>query len=114
MKQNCKFSIIIPVLNEGKEINSLIRSLERNKDCEIVVVDGAKNKNTLKKIKEKVVKICSSKGRARQMNAGAKRAKGKYLVFLHADTELPKDALRSIQKVRIKFPAGSYDQGYRT
>jgi rSAM/selenodomain-associated transferase 2 len=36
--------------------------------------------------------IRSARGRALQMNAGAAKASGNVLLFLHADTHLPKDA----------------------
>ncbi|MBS3168668.1 TIGR04283 family arsenosugar biosynthesis glycosyltransferase [Candidatus Woesearchaeota archaeon] len=95
-----KFSIIIPVYNE-EGINSLIKELndlELIKKAEIIVVDGNKN-TTIKKIKFKgIIKIISEKGRAKQMNLGAKNAKGDILIFLHADTKLQKDALTKIEK----------------
>jgi rSAM/selenodomain-associated transferase 2 len=42
--------------------------------------------------------LCSEQGRGRQMNTGAAAATGDILVFLHADTTLPRDALQNIRK----------------
>lgn len=68
------------------------------KDCEIIVVDGD-DSSTLDLIQRTdVIKIASVKGRATQMNAGAKIAVGEYLLFLHADTVLPQNAAALVQK----------------
>ena len=96
----CPFSIIIPVLNEGDRINSLIDHLHgQGSDSvhEIIVVDGDLQGSTVNAIvAEDVVKIKTEKCRARQMNAGAEVARGRVLIFLHADTALPEGALEKI------------------
>jgi len=114
-----KFSIIVPVLHERKRINELIERLNRldsEKSCEIIVVDGAQERNTLEAIHTNdVVKISSKKGRARQMNAGASVARGKILVFLHADTDLPIGALKKMDAVAERgYMAGAFDLGIRS
>jgi rSAM/selenodomain-associated transferase 2 len=95
-----KFSIIIPTLNEEKTIQSCLLALQPLRaDCEIIVVDGGSTDNTkilARPLADKV--ITSAKGRARQMNSGARRASGEVLIFLHADTRLPENALPSIQR----------------
>ena len=100
---SCKFSIIIPVLNEVDHINSLIEHINKlssGKDLEIIVVDGSQNKETINAIKNpKVISISSEKGRARQLNAGAAIARGGVLIFLHADTRLPSTSLEKINRV---------------
>jgi len=40
--------------------------------------------------------VTSCRGRARQMNTGARAARGDILVFLHADTRLPDGALAAV------------------
>ncbi|MCF6204791.1 MAG: TIGR04283 family arsenosugar biosynthesis glycosyltransferase [Methylococcaceae bacterium] len=88
-------SIIIPTLNEQNNIQLCLEALQplRNKS-EIIVVDGRSIDETVEisKLLANSV-IISAKGRARQMNAGAEKAKGEILVFLHADTFLPENAL---------------------
>jgi rSAM/selenodomain-associated transferase 2 len=92
-------SIIIPVINEERIINQTLERLRNSKasgSYEIIVVDGNVSGNTLRAITEKkIIKIKSSCGRGAQMNAGARAAKGRILLFLHADTILPKNAIDS-------------------
>jgi len=95
------FSIIIPVFYEAKIINTLLDSLDQLKSdesFEIFVVDGSPTQDTLQVISKKnVMKYISPQGRGRQMNEGAAHATGDILIFLHADTFLPFNALSLIQ-----------------
>lgn len=100
MSDKCRFSIIIPVLHESGIINALLDSLqqlEHEKPFEIIVVDGSKTQDTLQVISDTTVrKYACLQGRGRQMNEGAAHAIGDILVFLHADTFLPPNALSQI------------------
>lgn len=104
--EETQFSIIVPVLHESDNINPLIEhleSLEGDASPQIIVVDGSPDRDTIKAIKsKKVIKVSAPKGRGRQMNAGASVAKGKILLFLHADTKLPRNALRKVSFVMAK------------
>jgi len=110
-----KFSIIIPVLHEGDTINSLLETLhnlESDEYYEIIVVDGSPEKDTIRVIKNKdVISLGAAQGRARQMNAGASIAHGEILVFLHADTQLQRDALNKIREVmeQKQYVGGAFD-----
>lgn len=88
-------SIIIPTLNEQPFIVNTLLHLQplRAAGTEIIVVDGGSQDNT-RQLAEPLVDyfIEVSKGRAQQMNEGARHAKGKVLLFLHADTVLPNQA----------------------
>jgi len=93
-------SIVIPALNEEKVIaNTLKCLLSLAGDYEVIVVDGGSQDRTLEIVRlyESVTLIVSDKGRAIQMNAGAAQARGEFILFLHADTLLPKHALTTIQ-----------------
>ncbi len=92
-----KISIIIPVLNEEKSISKLLDYLiEIQKPeftKEIIVVDGGSQDNTLAIVEKysEIKIIHSNKGRAKQMNLGAKNATSEILYFLHCDTFPPKN-----------------------
>lgn len=94
------FSIIIPTLNEEKTIESCLSALQPlRSNCEIIIVDGGSTDNTRVIARSQADKVVSSdKGRARQMNNGARHASGNVLIFLHADTSLPEIALQLIQQ----------------
>jgi rSAM/selenodomain-associated transferase 2 len=114
------FSIIVPVFHEAERINDLIahlRHLGPEEEREILVVDGAPEKDTLRVIHDDgIVKISSEKGRAKQMNAGASVARGEVLIFLHADTELPQNALKRINAfIKTKeYAGGAFDLGIKS
>lgn len=115
-----KFSFIVPVFHEANRINDLIEHLnhlDSEKELEIIVVDGCEEKDTLSALRnEKVIKISSEKGRAKQMNAGASVARGEVLIFLHADTELPARALKKIGSFieKQECVAGAFDLGIKS
>jgi rSAM/selenodomain-associated transferase 2 len=94
------FSIIIPTLNEEKTIEPCLSALQPlRSNCEIIIVDGGSTDNTIVIAGTLADKVVSSdKGRARQMNNGARYASGNVLIFLHADTSLPENALQLIQQ----------------
>jgi rSAM/selenodomain-associated transferase 2 len=100
--QTVQFSIIVPVLAEQGGINQIIDQLYLQAGidrCQIIVVDGDPAGTTIKALKHaRVTTLISPKGRAVQMNRGAERAQGQILLFLHADTQLPDQALLSIEQ----------------
>ena len=110
-----RFSIIIPVLNEQTQINSVLAHLEKlncRNLAEIIVVDGDPDGQTIKTINDdSVIKLISKKGRAVQMNAGAEIARGQILIFLHADTRLPESALEKIDNClqNQKYVGGAFN-----
>ncbi len=95
----CKISIIIPVLNEQSNLSQLSTFLQsvQQQGHEVIIVDGGSHDNSLM-ISHQITPqvIISKRGRARQMNNGAAIADGDVLLFLHADTFLPAEALSSI------------------
>lgn len=97
-----KISIIIPTLNEETYIGKLLEHLLGNSSnkniTEIIVVDGGSTDTTKQIVSnyKNVTFLNSEKGRAKQMNLGAKNAIGNILYFLHADSLPPKHFDESI------------------
>ena len=82
-------SVIIPALNEALNIQKTINSA-RNRDAEVIVVDGGSGDDTVVRATRAGARIeKSSRGRAVQQNHGTSVARGSVLLFLHADTHLP-------------------------
>lgn len=71
----------------------------RQSEVEIIVVDGGSSDATVELARPlcDVIEV-AKKGRARQMNAGANKARGRILLFLHADTLLPDNAISLIEE----------------
>lgn len=89
LKNKKNISIIIPTLNEEKNIKTCIESAKRLNPFEIIVVDGGSTDRTREIASETGVLVLESpKGRGAQMNKGASVAKGDILLFLHADAQL--------------------------
>ncbi|MBA3986955.1 MAG: TIGR04283 family arsenosugar biosynthesis glycosyltransferase [Flavobacteriales bacterium] len=109
-----KISIIIPVLNEEEHISFLISYLKKNSSSknisEIIVVDGGSTDGTFMIAEaENAVVISSKKGRAKQLNRGAKIATGDVLYFLHADSLPPKNFdVEIVQAVQNGHLAGCF------
>lgn len=112
-----KISAVIPVLDEGQQINKMLDFLKvaaAGALYEVIVVDGDPTGSTIRNVANSgVITLTAPKGRATQMNAGAVRASGDILLFLHADTLLPKNAFTKIIEVLTdgRFIGGAFDLG---
>ncbi len=86
-----RVSVIVPTLNEALTVAATLASIGDASDMEVIVVDGGSSDETVEAARAFDVKILvSAPGRAKQMNAGAAAATGDALLFLHADTRLPR------------------------
>ena len=89
MNQRPYISTILPVVNEGSNIEAAICSA-RDVDAEVIVVDGGSIDDTIERATGSGARIeTGPRGRAKQQNLGAAVARGRVLLFLHADTRLP-------------------------
>ena len=91
-------SVIIPTLNEEDEVVSLLDHLDDIEDgLEVIVVDGGSRDSTTRLAGGRAKLVHSPRGRAIQMNAGARAASGEILWFLHADCRPHRDSLAALR-----------------
>jgi len=107
-------SIIIPIYNEEKVIADTLLNLTQQtvQDFEVIAVDGGSDDLSCEIVDrfENVKLLHAHKGRAKQMNFGAAVAKGEWLLFLHADTLLPNNAVEKINALHAnaKIKSGGF------
>jgi rSAM/selenodomain-associated transferase 2 len=94
-----KISVIVPTLNEEAVLSDSLTALVRHQSPdELIIADGGSTDRTLE-IASRFGRVVSSlRGRARQLNEGARQAQGDILLFLHADTKLPHGGLEMVRK----------------
>ncbi len=105
-------SIVMPVLNEAQHISASLQALQalRKKAVEIIVADGGSEDGTPESARQLAdCVIVAQRGRAMQMNAGARVASGDALLFLHADTRLPDDVFSIIEQALQNHAWGRFD-----
>jgi rSAM/selenodomain-associated transferase 2 len=109
-----RISVIVPALNEAGTVQATLRALQalRARGHEVIVVDGGSTDDTVpccRPLADRVIQ--TSRGRARQLQAGAMQAQGGIFWFLHADTVPPQDAdlaiLHALQHTRHRW--GHFD-----
>jgi rSAM/selenodomain-associated transferase 2 len=94
-----RLSIVVPVLDEAEGIVAALMALAplRERGVEIIVADGGSRDDTVALTRPFAdLVLAAPRGRAAQMNAGAGKASGDALLFLHADTRLPANADRLV------------------
>ncbi len=109
---NMKISVIIPALNEADNIEETLLPLQawRHQGHEVIVADGGSHDETIALARPLADRVVNApRGRARQMNLAANKARGDVLLFLHADTRLPDAALTLMRAAIQKKPWGRFD-----
>lgn len=114
-----KISVIIPTLNEAENLSQLIPLLTKGLkgfSYEILVVDAGSTDKTIPLAKDcgaNMAIVSEKKGRACQMNAGARIATGDLLYFVHADTRPPADFAKDIiASIHEGYESGCYQSAY--
>ena len=95
-------SVVIPVVHDDVALTSVLSSLEADDRVQVIVVDGGSIPSAspaLEAVHRHVVFLMSAPGRARQMNLGAALARGEWVLFLHADTQLPHGWVDEVARV---------------
>ncbi len=107
-----KISVIIPTLNEAKNVSKTLETVISQSEVEVIVVDGGSVDNTLEKVQQLGVKVLQSSqaNKAIQMNLGASLSTGEILLFLHGDTQLPQNYARIIIEILVNpvYVAGAF------
>ena len=108
--ENNILSIIIPTLNESKSLPLLLSDLSELRNSEILIIDSF-SKDKTREIASiygaKFYKL-NQKNRGLQMNFGAKKATGKWLLFIHADSRLKEKWSEEINLIMQKNPPMVY------
>ena len=103
-----RLAIIVPVYNEEKTLELALEQfhhLDMQKDDELLFVDGGSTDNTRQMILDAGFRcLQSEKGRAQQMNVGARNTESEIILFLHIDTSLCSSNISNIKK--------TYKQGF--
>ena len=118
-----ELAVIIPTFNEAGTIQTLLEGLDRQQQIhlQIIIVDGGSTDNTLVQVKNFFTKSSLShqilngdRGRAKQLNQGARIANAEMLVFLHADSELndPHLLIKAIDLLKSEFQFSEYVAGH--
>ncbi len=107
-------SIIIPTLDEARALPAtLARLTAQDAPHEIIVADGGSSDGTADVARAAGARwLQAPRGRGAQMNAGARQARGGWLLFLHADTHLPDGALAAIAALPAQARYGCFHQAF--
>lgn len=104
-------SVIIPTLNEEEHVGAAIDSALEAGAREVLVSDAGSTDATVAIAREHGARvIVSERMRARQLNRAASEATGEMLLFLHADTRLPRKA---IDVAAVTLRGGAVFGGFR-
>ena len=106
-------SVVIPTLEEAQRLEPLLAALAKEPVAhEVIVADGGSSDATRAVAIAAGAKIVvTPPGRGRQLRAGATRARGDVLLFLHADTRFPEGGLAAVERAlaeRPQCPGGNF------
>ena len=105
-------SVIVPVRNEADHLAETLAGLRDalQEGDELIVVDGGSTDASVDIARRGADRvILSAPGRARQMNAGARQARGDWLWFVHADTRLNRSHRQALAALSAQGRWGRFD-----
>lgn len=103
-------SVIVPALADARFVSRLVGWLPRAATTEVIVVDGGVDPglDAVAAARADVRLVRAPAGRACQMNAGARLARGRWLLFLHADSRPPDGWLDALADAEASGAAGGW------
>ena len=103
-------SVVIPALAGDQALAQILDQLPAPADVEIIVsIAGHGDTRALREARPDVIWVDAPIGRGSQLNAGAARATGRWLWFVHADSRLPKHWLNAFHAIdREPVVGGSF------
>ena len=107
-----KISIIIPSYEDKGHVQKLTKQIKsqigNSSDWEILVIEGSGEKYSAKLPKNVAFFNSPKYGRAEQMNFGFENAKGKFILFIHADSNISKMNLHKLLDIKEKYFWGCF------
>ncbi len=101
-------AVVIPCLDEAGAIGTAVASVRRDA-AEVVVVDGGSKDSTVEEARASGARVLSSpRGRALQMDAGARQTCSDWLLFLHADTRLEAGWAEAVRRLPADVVGGAF------
>ena len=109
---SCRVSLIVPVLDDAEAVSRLLVPMQswRGDDWEIIVVDGGSqdaSRDVAQSLADTVIE--APRGRAAQMQCGARAARGEWLWFVHADSLVSGDLLAEMRRLPERCQWGRCD-----
>lgn len=95
-----EISVIVPALDEEEHVVGALRSARTalGSRAELLVVDGGSSDRTRERAAPLARVLRAGSCRGEQLDTGARAARGRILVFLHADTRLAPDAGHALRR----------------
>lgn len=115
IKNNPKYSLLIPVYNEASAVTPLFYALKKtlkqlNQPYEIIFINDGSTDKTLSNLKKlspvKIINLRKNFGQTAALDAGIKESQGKIIITLDGDGQNPPE---EIPKLLHVLETGNYD-----